>query len=338
MKIALWGAGNTLNKVIDDIDRSLHTIEFLIDSDIKKAGMHKMGLPIKHYKDVDLENIDVIILTTNFTAEVRNTIKTEFPSLSIPVFEDTEHFLAYEYVNISHKEILKNPLFSILKDSNFSYDTDKRLQYLEIYDRYFSKFRGTDVVFLEIGVYHGGSVQLWKEYFGEKSKIIGIDINEDCLKFKDEQIEIEIGSQESIYFWDYIKEKYPRIDIILDDGGHTMKQQITTLEQMFPHLSVNGIYMCEDIFTSYWTLWGGDWGKKATFIEYLKELIDHVQTKFAPDTKWASVESFYNKSLANNIKSICFYQGIAVIEKDIVTKKIDNMLLGYDYEEKHVRM
>lgn len=333
MKIALWGAGNTLNEVIDDIDRNFHTIEFLIDSDVKKAGTKKMGLPIKHYKDVDLESVDAIVLTTNQSAEVRNIIKNEFPGLSVPVFENTEYFLAYEYVNLSHKEILKNPLFSILKDNDFSYDTDKRLQYLETYDKYFSKFRGTDVVFLEIGVYHGGSLQLWRDYFGEKSRIIGVDINEDCIKFRDEQIEIEIGSQESIYFWDYIKEKYPRIDIILDDGGHTMKQQITTFEQMFPHLSINGIYMCEDIFTSYWAPWGGEWGKRTTFIEYLKELIDHVQTKFAPNTKWASVEKFHNIQLANNIKSICFCQGIAVIEKNNVTKKIDNMLLRYDCEK-----
>lgn len=57
-------------------------------------------------------------------------------------------------------------------------------------------------------------------------------------------------------------------------------------------------------------------------------MIDHMETKFAPDTKWAAVESFYHSQIVNNVKSICFYQGIAVVEKDIVTKKIDNMLLG----------
>lgn len=328
MRIALWGAGNTLNKVIDDIDRNIHTVVFLIDSDRRKAGMTRMGIPVRYYKDVETKDIDAIVLTTVFVQEVLKIIETELAYLEIPVFEDIDHFLAYEYVNITHKEIARNPFYSILEKNMFMNNTDKRLQYLEVYDKYFARFRGTDVTFMEIGVYQGASLQLWKEYFGAKSKIIGIDINEECVQFKDEQIEIEIGSQESIYFWDYIKDKYPQVDIILDDGGHTMKQQIVTFEQMFRHLSANGIYMCEDVFTSYWEAWNGGWGKKSTYIEYLKGLIDHMQTKFAPDTKWASVESFYNSPDVNNIKSICFYQGIVVIEKDIVTKKIDNMLLG----------
>lgn len=328
MRIALWGAGNTLNKVIDDIDSSMHTIEFLIDCDKQKAGLSKMGIPIRHYKDIDFNKIDAIVITTVFVSEVLNIIKTEFSQFEGAVFEDVEHFLAYEYVTISHKEIEKNPFYEILEKNCFLYDTDKRLQYLEIYDRYFSKFRDTNVVFMEVGVYQGASLQLWKEYFGPKCKIIGIDINEECLKYRDGQIEIEIGSQESVYFWNYIKNKYPQIDILLDDGGHMMKQQIITFEQMFPHLSKKGIYMCEDIFTSYWEPWSGGWGKKCTFIEYLKNMIDHMETKFAPDTKWAAVESFYHSQIVNNVKSICFYQGIAVIEKDIVTKKIDNMLLG----------
>lgn len=42
------------------------------------------------------------------------------------------------------------------------------------------------------------------------------------------------------------KEKYPCVDILLDDGGHTMNQQITTFREMFPHIQDGGLYMCED--------------------------------------------------------------------------------------------
>ena len=54
MKLVLWGAGGTLNRVIDDINREIHSIEYLIDSDRAKSGNSKWGIPIKHYKDVEV--------------------------------------------------------------------------------------------------------------------------------------------------------------------------------------------------------------------------------------------------------------------------------------------
>lgn len=152
MKLVLWGAGGTLNRVIDDINREIHSIEYLIDSDRAKSGNSKWGIPIKHYKDVEIQYVDAIVITTNFYKEVLETIKAEFPEIRIPVFIDTDHFLAYEYVNITHKEIAANPLYQILEKNHFQYETDKRLQYLETYDRYFSKYRGSNVTFMEIGV------------------------------------------------------------------------------------------------------------------------------------------------------------------------------------------
>ena len=67
---------------------------------------------------------------------------------------------------------------------------DKWDHYFDIYDKYFSQYRDTDVVFVEIGIYQGGSLQMWKEYLGPKIMIYGIDINPECKKFEDEQIEV----------------------------------------------------------------------------------------------------------------------------------------------------
>ena len=101
---------------------------------------------------------------------------------------------------------------------------------------------------------------MWKDYFGKDAKIIGIDIDERCKAFEEDQISIEIGSQESVEFWNGFKKKYPRVDILLDDGGHTMQQQIVTFQQMFPHIKDGGIYMCEDCHTSYREEYGGGGG------------------------------------------------------------------------------
>lgn len=272
MRLALWGCGNTLNQVIDEVDLTIHSIEYLIDSNTLLSGGEKYGIPIKHYKDIKMGSVDAIIITTVFYKEVLETLTIEMPEISILVFESMDCFLAYEYVNITHKEILKNPLYQILDRNQFQYETDKRLQYLEIYDRYFSKYRNTDVTFMEIGVYQGGSLKLWKDYFGNKCKIIGIDLNPECRKYREEQIEIEIGMQESRFFWNYIKKKYPHIDIVLDDGGHTMKQQIFTFTELFPHIVFEGIYMCEDVFTSYWPRWGGRMEKRVDIYRVFEKL------------------------------------------------------------------
>lgn len=133
----------------------------------------------------------------------------------------------------------------------------KWLHYFEIYDKWFSPYRGKDITFVEIGVQNGGSVQMWKEYFGGGARIIGIDVDEKCRQFDDGEIKIEIGSQEDTAFWDYFKAKYPKVDILLDDGGHTMNQQKVTFKAMFPHIADGGLYMCEDTHTSYWPDTGG---------------------------------------------------------------------------------
>ena len=133
----------------------------------------------------------------------------------------------------------------------------KWFHYFPIYEKWFKDFRDTDLVFVEVGVYNGGSMQMWKDYFGKKAKIIGIDIDKRCKQFEEDQVTIEIGSQEDVNFWNAFKQKYPRVDILLDDGGHTMNQQIVTFMQMFPHIKDGGIYMCEDCHTSYWENYGG---------------------------------------------------------------------------------
>lgn len=85
----------------------------------------------------------------------------------------------------------------------------KWVHYFDIYEQYFAKYRNTEVVFLEIGVFQGGSLQMWKHYFGPKAKIYAIDINPECKKFEDEQITIFIGDQEDKEFLRYVTEQIP---------------------------------------------------------------------------------------------------------------------------------
>jgi len=183
--------------------------------------------------------------------------------------------------------------------------------YFEIYERYFAKYRGNNVNLLEIGVSQGGSIQMWKEYFGDKLKIYSVDINPECIKFKDLTTNLYIGSQEDPLFLEKLKNELPVMDIIIDDGGHTMKQQILTFEFLFLKLKEGGIYLVEDTHTSYWDVYGGGFKKRTSFIEYSKNMIDSLHVGHFKSPR----KILLNNSISENIYSLAFYDSIVIIEK-----------------------
>ena len=73
-----------------------------------------------------------------------------------------------------------------------------------------------------------------------------------------------------------MKAKIPKIDILIDDGGHSMNQQIISFEELYSHIKEDGIYLCEDLHTSYWKTYGGGYKNKESFIEYSKNFIDYI--------------------------------------------------------------
>ena len=204
--------------------------------------------------------------------------------------------------------------------------------YFEIYDRHFSKYKNTEVIILEIGVSQGGSLQMWKNYFGHKCKIYGIDINPRCKELEENQVEIIIGNQEDKSFLTSLKEKIPRVDILIDDGGHTMNQQINTFEILFSHVNEDGIYLCEDLHTSYWYEYGGKYKGKNTFIEYSKNFIDYINAWHSKSSK-LEVSNF-----TKSVNSLHYYDSILVIEKRLTAKPLDRTTgkAEFDYFEDYV--
>jgi hypothetical protein len=129
--------------------------------------------------------------------------------------------------------------------------------YFDIYQRHFSRFRGKEVHVLEIGIYSGGSLGMWREYFGPKCQVYGVDIEPVCKSYERDGVTVFIGNQADRSFWKELWRQVPRVDIIIDDGGHRTDQQIITLEETLAHLHPGGVYLCEDVhgrakgFTSY---------------------------------------------------------------------------------------
>lgn len=190
----------------------------------------------------------------------------------------------------------------------------KWLHYFDIYDLYFAKYRGKEVHILEIGVFQGGSLRMWREYFGEKAKIYAIDINPLCKQFESDSIQIFIGSQDDREFLRSVKERIPKLDIVIDDGGHEMNQQIASFEELYTHINDDGIYLCEDLHTSYWEDYGGGYKSPNSFIEYSKNFIDlihawHIQNNVVP------VNDFTRSTYA-----LHYYDSIIVVEKGVISK------------------
>ena len=145
--------------------------------------------------------------------------------------------------------------------------------YFDVYDRYFNQYRNKKITIVEIGVYQGGSLQMWRKYFGPEATIWGIDIDPRCKQLEDENTHILIGSQENPHFLRSIVDKIGPIDILIDDGGHTQDQQIVSFEELYKHIKIGGLYLCEDVHTSYMNAYGGGLKRNGTFIEYTKSLI-----------------------------------------------------------------
>jgi hypothetical protein len=123
----------------------------------------------------------------------------------------------------------------------------KFTHYFDIYNRHLGRFRGQHAQLVEIGVAGGGSLGMWRDFLGPDTQICGVDIDPGCQRFRGEGVEIVIGDQSDPAFWAAFVREHPRIDIVIDDGGHLPGQQALTLESLLPHIRPGGIYICEDI-------------------------------------------------------------------------------------------
>jgi cephalosporin hydroxylase len=128
---------------------------------------------------------------------------------------------------------------------------DKWEHYFPIYDKHFAKYQDKPVRVLEIGVSHGGSLQLWKQYFGAKAEIIGLDIDPRCEAYEEDQIQIYAGDQSQLSqspdlaaFLGPVK-----FDIVIDDGSHVIAHQEASFAALWPNTS--GVYLIEDCHSGY---------------------------------------------------------------------------------------
>jgi hypothetical protein len=122
--------------------------------------------------------------------------------------------------------------------------TNKAGLYLEPYENFLGPFRDREFCLLEIGVYQGASLRTWKAYF-PKAKIVGIDINAECIRYAGDRIVIVIGSQDDPELLDRVANEH-KPSIVVDDGSHQAHHIIASFERLFPGLQPGGYYIVED--------------------------------------------------------------------------------------------
>jgi len=215
-----------------------------------------------------------------------------------------------------------NPLIKYLEQNPNGRIVNRWRHYFDIYHRHFSRFRGEPITIIEIGIFNGGSLRMWKEYFGPKATIVGVDIYPGCKKYEEPGIEVVIGDQADPKFLRALSNQYPKFAIVIDDGGHRMEQQVTTLEELYLSMRDDGVYLCEDTHTSYMPAFGGGHLKADTFIEYSKKLVDQLNAFHVKES-----ESLAPNYFTQATDSIHFYDSVVVIEKKSRTKP-DQIVYG----------
>ena len=195
-----------------------------------------------------------------------------------------------------------NPLYDYFINHKQGPGIWKWQHYFDIYHNHLSRFINLEVNLLEIGVYSGGSLEMWRSYLGQKCNLIGVDIEEACRIYENAHTSIWIGDQEDKKFWEKFKNHNEKIDILIDDGGHTPDQQRNTLEEMLQHLQPGGVYICEDIH-----------GINNDFTAFALGLVDELNRmdRLPNTTLQSNVSNFQSY-----IHSIHFYPYICVIEKN----------------------
>lgn len=328
MKVLLFGAGENADYFWDYNPASKKIdIVGIVDNDDSKWGLIWNGLKIESPDKIKANVWDRILVTPNSSEQIFHQLHTQYDieetkiitisdlivpkesnlgSISLQCDLDT----CYEISELVPDKIIPDNELEEFYLKNSHKVMNKWWHYFEVYHMFLQKYKGTAVRILEIGVFKGGSMEMWKNYFGEKASVIGIDIDENCKEFEKDNVKICIGSQADQDFLEDVSRKWGPFDIVLDDGSHKVDHQLLTFETLFPLLSDGGVYICEDCHTSYIPSFGGGYHKKGSFIEYSKHFADCVNSQHV-----SCSEKKYLPFYSDDIKACHYYDSMVVIEK-----------------------
>ena len=150
----------------------------------------------------------------------------------------------------------------------------KWMHYFSTYQSVVSHFDERPIRMLEIGIYKGGSLRMWRDYLRAESVIVGIDIDPSCQKFErqEENVFVRIGDQSNQNFLNEVVREFGPFDFILDDGSHVCSHMIASFNYLFLcGLKDGGVYLAEDTHSNFWS---GYRDRSYSFLDLSKDLVD----------------------------------------------------------------
>ncbi len=217
---------------------------------------------------------------------------------------------------------MMNDLYSFYAQHRNSRVMHKWEHYFEIYERFLSPIRSANPMVLEIGVQLGGSVEMWRYYFGPATRIYGIDINPDAKQQEDIITKVFIGDQQDRSFLRSVLREIGTPNVVIDDGGHSANQQITAFEELYPALGEDGLYFVEDTHTS---LWGGgfmDRQDRQSFLQFSFARCAQLMEWTSKQENFTTLGTDQNETLANTVSEFCrttkaisFFDSMVVYER-----------------------
>ncbi|MEF2074022.1 class I SAM-dependent methyltransferase [Consotaella aegiceratis] len=184
----------------------------------------------------------------------------------------------------------------------------KWMHYFDIYEQHFHRFRGAAPTVLEIGVFGGGSLAMWRAYFGPGATILGLDIDPACKQHETEGVTIHIGSQDDPAVLDRIVAQNRPIDIVIDDGSHRMDHMRRSFDLLYERIAERGVYLVEDTHTCYWPEYQGGYRAPGSFMEFAKDKLDEIN---AVHTRGAVAITPFTRST----RSVTIYDSVCVFER-----------------------
>ena len=199
--------------------------------------------------------------------------------------------------------------------------SSKVTNYFQIYVDLFSHLRGKDCTFIETGVLNGGSLFMWRNWLGDKARIIGVDLNPVAKQWEQFGFEIFIGDQGDPAFWETFYLSVGSFDVLLDDGGHQSFQQIVTLSEAIKAAKNKCTIVIEDTCASFFKEFGAH--HEHSFLEYAKD---------STDTLLANTNQFYpgqypqinNPKIVeqfSSVYSVQFFSGMVAYHIDPIARE-----------------
>lgn len=194
-----------------------------------------------------------------------------------------------------------------LDDIACLYGTDKSSlghDYCRTYDALLSPMRERPITLMEIGVWEGASIAMWREYFS-RGLIVGVDV--DTSRVRGDYIEgthIRQGDATNDLFLRSVVADFDVFDVIIDDGSHMADQASRTFAALWPYVADGGLYIVEDIHTYFWAR-ANPTGAEAWLFELSRDAIGRGVDRADPQSE----------RKLSSVASVQFYESLAVIIK-----------------------